>query len=114
MKKFEYEFSPEDIDTLLFTLTVPLLVELDGVREAQKSINDSCCLSAAEKLIDLRTDFTVNEVKMMAVSLSMVNMILKGQLDVDSELKTDCSKYIFSVNRLLPICNRAIGIEDML
>ena len=103
MKKFNYSFSDSDVKTLICTLSVMPLVELDGVSDVQQSINDSCCASAVEKLTAFRTDFIPNEVRVMSASLELADLILKGDIEVDSEIKKKLSQYLFSINHLPPI-----------
>lgn len=103
MKSFQYSFSDTDIKTLICTLSVMPLVRLDGVSDVQQSINDSCCASAIEKLSSYRTDFHPNEVRVMAASLELSDLILKGDIEASAEIRKTLSQFIFSINRLLPV-----------
>lgn len=103
MKNFNYSLTNSDINTLLCTLSIMPTIEVDGVTDVQHDINTSCCLSAIEKLLNQRTDFHPNEVRVMAVSLSLADAILKDKISTNSETKCKLSQYIFSINRLLPI-----------
>ncbi len=103
MKKFNYSFSDTDIKTLVCTLSVMPLIPFDGVSDVQQSINDSCCASAVEKLSSYRTDFHPNEVRVMAASLELSDLILKGEIEASAEIKKTLSQFMFSINRLLPV-----------
>lgn len=107
MKNFVHEFSDEDISTLLCTLSTYSTVNTDDMcGDVQQQINIACCESAIEKLIYKRTDFLPNEVRMMAVSLTVANMALKGQLQVDEKTKKEYYDHLFSINRLHPIFDK--------
>ncbi|CAM4368588.1 MULTISPECIES: hypothetical protein [Bacteria] len=103
MKHFNHMFTDDDILTLTCTLTALPLIHMDGVSETQQSINDACCKSALEKLINHQTDIIPNETKVIAVSLIAADMILKGELEVDSSIRELFVPYRFSINRLRPI-----------
>lgn len=103
MKSFNYSFSESDVKTFLCTLSIMPQIDFDGIPESQKDINDSCCLSAIEKLLNSRTDFHPNEVRVMAVSLDLSDAILQGELEASEEIKNELSPYVFSIKKLLPI-----------
>lgn len=103
MKKQIYELTNSDIETLLYTLTlIPMFDDLCD-SEAQKEINVTCCASAAEKLAYHRDNFTPNEFRVMSASLQLADMITRGQIAADAETKRECSQYIFTVQKLLPV-----------
>lgn len=103
MKNSQYSFSNTDIKTLLCTLSVIPLVQLDNISDIQQSINNSCCASAAEKLSSYRTDFHPNEVRVMASSLELSDLILRGEIEASEEIRKTLSQFMFSINRLLPV-----------
>lgn len=103
MKNFTYSFTEGDIQALLCTLSVFSSLELDEVSKVQQSINNACCLSAIEKLANRDMDFAPNEIKVMAASLMCADLILKNKFSVHDEIKSDITKHIFTVNKLLPI-----------
>lgn len=103
MKNFNHTFSESDVKTLVHTLSVMPLVQLEGVSDVQQSTNNSCCSSAMEKLTDSRTDFIPNEIRVMAASLQLADLILRGDIEIELDVKKLLSQYIFSINRLLPI-----------
>lgn len=102
MKRISYNFSSGDIETLKCTLSILPLVELDEIPPTQQAINDACCASAMEKLLT-HQQLLPNEVKVVALSLIVADMILKNELDVDSSLKSQCAPYVFSINHMLPV-----------
>ena len=103
-KHFQHDFSPSDIETFLCTLTAYMEIDFDEdiVGKAQNAINVACCKGAMEKLLNLDTKFRPNELRMMAVSLNVADMAMKGQLDVSEEIKSRYYQHVFSINRLLP------------
>lgn len=100
MKNISYVFSESDVKTVIFSLSILPTLELEET-DAQASINLSCCCSAAEKLANQRSDITPNEFRVIYTSLLAVQLINRGELDVDSDTKKECSGYLFSVNKLL-------------
>ncbi len=109
MKHFSYAFSSGDVETLKFTLSILPLIDLEEVPPVQQEINNACCVSAMKKLLT-HQPFSPNEIRVMALSLIIANMILKNELDVDSSMKSQCTSYIFSINHLLPIFSSAINL----
>ncbi len=103
-KHFHHDFSPADIETFLCTLAAYTEIDFDDdiVGEAQNAINVSCCSSAIEKLLNMDINFHPNEIRMMASSLTVADMAMKGQLDVSDEIKNRYYQHVFSINRLLP------------
>lgn len=102
MKKISYTFSKGDVDALTCTLSLLPLVEFDEIPEYQQKINDTCCLSAIQKL-KTHQNFEPNELKVIALSLIVADLILKNQLEVDISLKNQYAPYLFSINHLLPV-----------
>lgn len=103
MKKLVYELTKSDVETLLYTLT--LIPKFDNLHDsdAQKSINIACSVRAVEKLAYQRDDFTPNEFRVMSSSLLLADMIIRGQITADAETKRECSQYIFTIQKLLPV-----------
>lgn len=101
MKTINFNISKSDVETLLFSLSVLPSIVLEEVNNIQHEINTSCCLSSSEKLIHRNTDFIPNEIRVMYLSLKAVQLINIGELDCDIDTKKDCSKYIFTVNKLI-------------
>lgn len=103
MKHIDYSFSNSDIDTILFTLSILPSLDLEET-EAQAIINYQLCNSAIEKLTtNPNIDISSNEFRIIFASLQAAQLIIKDELSVDSETKSECCKYIFSVNKLVSI-----------
>lgn len=109
MKDFSYQLSDGDIYSLVALLTILPNVKLDYVSDVQQSINDTCCMSAIEKLQHKCTNFTPNEIRIMYVALAVADSILKGNIIVDSKLKQCCTEHLFTINHLLSIFDKSIG-----
>jgi hypothetical protein len=105
MKKLSYSLSQLDISTLLCTLDILQDID-DFVKSAtQKVLNDDCCKSAMKKLIFHRTDFDNNDIRVMAASLSIAQMILSGQVQTTDENKKRLAEYADNIDYLQPIYN---------
>lgn len=107
MKHFNYSFTNNDIETLLITLSVLPNIEIDDVSEVQQNINDRCCFSAIDKLSAHDANFHPNEIRVMAVSLMISDQILRNEFVTSQEIKSELSKYMFTINKLLPIFSAA-------
>ena len=97
-----YKLTPADIKTILFTLSILPSLELEDTPQ-QAKLNEICCISAAEKLAKGDIKFTANEIRVISASIQVVHMINKGWLEVDADLKKDCSVYVFDINRLISV-----------
>ena len=97
-----YKLSATDIKVILFALGVLPTMELEDTEE-QANLNQICCIGAAHKLTTGKNKFTLNEIRVISASLQIVQLINNGELDADSELKSDCARYLFDINRLVPI-----------
>lgn len=104
MKKINYNFSNEDVETIIFCLKIIPFVKFDDVNPVQQSINLSLCYSALEKLSarDLEA-ITPNEVRIMMISIDVAQLIISNQLpyEILEGADTDLTPYIFSVNKLI-------------
>ena len=100
MKHINYSFSNEDVVTICFTLSILPELELEESDE-QADINYLLCNSAAEKLSNQQTNISANEFRVIYSSLLAAQMINRGELIVDAELRKECSNYLFSINRLV-------------
>lgn len=101
MKKVSYCFSTSDIETCIFALSkLPLLhEEFDDVSEIQMNINESCALSASEKLSNGQ-QLTPNELRVTCSCITFCNGICSGDFQVSKKDYSDCIKYMFSLNKL--------------
>lgn len=97
-----YKLTATDTKVILFALSVLPAMELEDT-EKQAQLNQICCISAAHKLTTGQNKFTLNEIRVISASLQIVQLINSGELDADSELKSDCARYLFDINRLVPI-----------
>ena len=100
MKYISYALSDSDIEVIAFALSILPSLGLEET-EVQADINYQCCCSAMEKLINHDRDISPNELRVIQVSLQVVQHINQGKLDVDNETKRKCNDYLFSVNKLV-------------
>lgn len=108
MKNISHSFSESEIKTILFTLSILPSLSLEDT-EAQAAVNYQCCCSAGEKLIMRRTDIHNNEFRVIYASLQAAQMINQGALEADTEIKQQCSSYLFTINKLLSIFDRQLS-----
>ena len=102
MTNKNFHLSDSDIQTLVMTLSILPTLGLED-SDIQAKINMQCCLSAVEHLATLDSyKPTPNEVRIMYASLQAAQLINKGRLKADSEVKAKCSNAMFSINKLLP------------
>lgn len=106
MKHFNYRLSDGDIETFLFTLSIMPSIKFDGVSPEQEQLNFESCVSAGEKLAARNANVLPDEIRVMAISLEIASLILSGEIDVDDDIKAECSQYRFSINKLLPIFSK--------
>lgn len=99
MKNIYYSLSDSDIETILFTLSIFPSLELEKTK-LQATLNLQYCISAAEKLSNHIPDMNSNELRVVSASLEVARLINQGELKVDSEIKNECSRYLFSINKL--------------
>lgn len=102
MKQLNYEFTKSDVEAILFTLSVLPSLQLEETEE-QANMNYHCCLSAGQKLINKSTDFTLNEFRVIFVSLQAAQFINRGELEVDAEVKKQCGNHLFVINKLTSV-----------
>ena len=113
LKKFDVNLSPSDVKAILCALQiVPLVVTNNPI---QMEINISNAASGAEKLLSCPEELTPNELRIIsgAVSASLLyirnpdnNMFSSSEAAYRREL----SQYLFTLNRLDPILQKAIGL----
>ncbi len=104
MKRFNYALSHADIKALLCTLELmPSLGAAFTDDSIQQSINISCCMSASDKLLNHHTDFTPNEIRVMAASLSLAKMVLSNEVKASQADKALLKEHLFTINKLDPI-----------
>ena len=113
MKKIDISLSPSDVKAILCALqVVPLVVTNNPI---QLEINISNAASGAEKLLSCPEKLTPNELRIIsgAVSASLLyiqnpdnNMFSSSEAAYRREL----SQYLFTLNRLDPILQKAIGL----
>lgn len=102
MKKINYQFTNEDIKTIIFCLKLIPFVNFDDVSPAQQSINLSLSLSAIEKLSNKDTNISANEYRIMTVAIDLAYLIIRNDspYKISDEADTNFSQYIFSINKL--------------
>lgn len=106
---FSYKLSTADLNTIMFALGILPELELEDTPE-QANLNQLCCMSAAHKLTNGDTKFTANEFRIISAAIQVVYLIIHGELDVDSETKKECSRYVFDINRLMSVFD--IDLDD--
>ncbi len=99
MKHIEYSLSNQDIEVILFTLSVLPSLGLES-SETQSEINYLNCLSAGKKLISRSTNFSPNELRVICASLRAALCISRHEFKTDAETLKKCNDYFFSINRL--------------
>lgn len=106
----KYQLSQSDIETIIFSLNTFLTSDLEELEDndIQHNINSELCLNVLSKLSNLETNFSINEIRIISCSLELISAIIKGQLICDNEVKKECYKYIFSINKLIPIFDKEI------
>ena len=112
-EKIDISLSPSDVKAILCALQiVPLVVTNNPI---QMEINISNAASGAEKLLSCPEELTPNELRIIsgAVSASLLyirnpdnNMFSSSEAAYRREL----SQYLFTLNRLDPILQKAIGL----
>lgn len=99
---FNYKLSRSDFNTIIFALGILPGLELEDAPE-QANLNQLCCMSAVHKLTNGDTKFTANEFRVISAAIQAVYLITRSELDVDSETKIECSRYVFDINRLMSV-----------
>lgn len=110
MRISNYKLTPDDIETLIKTLSVMLLNDF-GFEDSdeQSAVNNLLCTSSIQKLSSGIKDFQPDEIRVMYVSLLLADNILKGYTSADDESKQLIQPYIFSINKLLPVFDKCTG-----
>ena len=100
MKHINFSVSDEDVVAIGFALSILPELELED-SDVQSDINYHLCMSALEKLSNHQTDFSANEYRVIYSSLLAAQMINRGEINIDDEVKKECSTYLFTINRLV-------------
>ena len=106
-KPFNYQLTESDVKTLLSTLLIMKnvlpTVDIDEFDLATK-LN---CLSfgdkATKQLSAMSVSVSHNELSAMHVSLQLADMINCSEIEVDPDIKKQCSDYFFSIKHLLSV-----------
>lgn len=100
---FNINLSKSDCDAVLFALSLlPEYQVEEEIPQAQADINTCLCISATKKILLRKTDLTENEWRVIAAALVLVQQIAYGNFAADAADKSECGKYFFTVNSLLP------------
>lgn len=99
--KQNLSLSGDDVQAILCAL--PLVLDLGAETTPQQMANKMLCESAVKKLISQKTDFTSNELRVVAAASLCASEYLAGHLPdllLDDTLDADLKKYFFTYNRL--------------
>lgn len=103
MKKYlSYSFDDSDVAAMVFSLNVfPTLNIAENDAEAAMLLTQ--CTSAIQKLLNHETRFSASELNIISVALDAAQLINQGILNVDSKVRSECSSYLFEINKLAPM-----------
>lgn len=107
MKKFTYQLTESDVKTILVTLTV-MQETLPYLDLEELSPNDVACAlsygkSAVNRLSNMSSRITLNELSAIHMSLQLADMINHEEVDVDEFSLNLCHENIFVINKLLSV-----------
>lgn len=107
MKKFDYQPSTSDVETMLTTLTImtsllPTL-DLEDFDELHKQQNIYYANSAIKRLENLETKISGNELQAIFNSLLIADMINHKELHVDESVAKLCTERIFTIQKLISV-----------
>ena len=102
MEPVKYRLNSEDIETILYTLSILPSLDVE-VSDIQAEINYQCCLSAAQKLTSGNPDILPNEFRVIFASLQAAQLIMQGEYEADSETKKECFNHLFTINKLVSV-----------
>ena len=101
MKHVDYSFTESDIDACIFALTqLHLLHANEDISDVQIEINETCALSAGEKLLTRDEHLTANETRILCCCITYCHLICQRQIATDEDTYSECMKYVFSLNKL--------------
>ena len=101
-KHLSYEFSDCDIEVMVFALTVFPTLEI-AENETDESMVLNQCTSAIQKLINHEPRFSEHELHIISATLDAVQFINQGKLNTTAEIKSECSNYLFAINKLASV-----------
>ena len=100
MKTVKYTLSDSDIEAITFSLSILPSLGLED-NELQAVANYQHCTSAGAKLLNHDFNISDNEARVISCALQAVQIINSGGLtSVSSDIKKQCSNYLFTVNKL--------------
>ena len=100
--KLSFNLSAADLNTIIFALGILPELELEDTPE-QADINQLCCMSAVHKITSGNTKLTANEFRVISGAIQALYLIIHGELEVEPKTKAECSRYVFDVNRMMPM-----------
>lgn len=103
MKKIALNLKESDISAILCAL--PLVQQAYTTTPNQAALNSANCMSVASKLHRHASDFTANEIRVIAAAVDIAVYIASGQdndneYDVDKEWLAEIQENYFILNRL--------------
>lgn len=100
---YELNFTKSDCEIIELALSIfPVYQqEIGHISSAQAQRNSSLCISAAKKLFYRRTDFSINEWRVITAGLILMQEIARGEISADAETKAESSKYFIPIGILL-------------
>lgn len=103
MKPIKHVFESSDFQALVATLTVMQNIKIEGVPFNQRLVNNSLCVSAIEKIVNVTPSFTQNELRVIYSSLFLADRIIAGDIPASIEDKKLLKNHSLIINKLLPI-----------
>lgn len=101
MEPFCFDFSSEEISTILFCMECFKSCHIKADTKEQQQLNDDYCLSVSRKLLTNNTNFSINEYSKMYSAIYYVSVLCNGMFDVDNKTRSACINHQSVVNKLL-------------
>lgn len=110
-----YSLTESDIAAIMAAL--PLVPLIDIGDEALKITNAAHCVSVGEKLARRDRHITKKEGAVICSAINGAFMLLSGQCPqlfhhVDDELRKEIAPHLFTYNRLIPLFDDLLQIEE--
>lgn len=101
MEPFCFDFSNEEISTILFCMEYFKNCHIKADTSEQQQIHNNYCLSVSRKLLTKNTTFSINEYTRMYSAIYYVSMLCDGMFNVDDKTRSACINHQTVVNKLL-------------